>query len=123
MCNENDDHLVNAQKTKFLTGIGCFFAVIILGLIVVILPAWLFFSQPKETQLTVSHSPNNINTIEVVRIEDFPDPTIIIKYDNKSVMKTKLPDKISVKWKDDYEADVVLTKQGREPDIVKVTFE
>lgn len=37
-------------------------------------------------------------------------------------MKTKLSDNISVERKNDYEANVILAKQGREPEIVKVEF-
>ena len=118
----NDDHIVDREKTKHLTGIGCFLGIVILGLLVILIPAWLYFSYPEETQLKVSHSPNNINTIEVVRIEEFPDPTLRINYDNNSVMKTKMPDNISVQWEDDYKANIILTGQGREPDIVKVEF-
>ena len=49
-----------------------------------------------------------------------PDPTHRIMYDDKFITKTKIPDDISVEWKHDYEANVILTKQGREPDSVKV---
>ncbi|MBM7542800.1 hypothetical protein [Amphibacillus cookii] len=117
-----DDYNLNEQKVKFLTGIGCFWVIVILVLMVVSVPVWLYFSYSEETQLLVSHSPNNIKTIEIVRIEDFPDPTLRINYDNKSIMKTKLPDNISVEWENDYEANVILTRQKREPDIVKIEF-
>lgn len=117
-----DDYIFNKQKAKLKIGIGCFFGVVIFGLLVVFIPIWLFFSYSGETQLKVSHSPNNVNTIEIVKKDDFPDPTIRIKYDNKSIMKTTIPDNISVQWNNDFEANVILTKQGREPGIVKVEF-
>lgn len=82
----------------------------------------MFFSHSDETQLKVSHSPNNINTIEVLKKDDFPDPTIRIKYDDKSIMKTTIPDTVSVQWNNDSEAKVILTKQGREPSIVEIKF-
>lgn len=119
---EEDDYILNRQKAKLQTGIGCFFGVVILGLLVILVPIWLFFSHSYETQLKVSHSPNNVNTIEIVKKDDFPDPTIRIKYDNKSIMKTTIPDNISVQWNNDFEADVILTKQGEEPGIVTVEF-
>ncbi|WP_062052100.1 hypothetical protein [Bacillus sp. JCM 19034] len=117
----NDNHIVKREKTKLLTKIGCFFGVVTLGLLVIIIVAWYLLS-PQETELKVSDSPNNINSIKIVKIDDFPDPTIRINYDNKSIMKTKIPDKISIEWENDYEAIVILTRQGREPDIVKIEF-
>ena len=120
----NDNHIVDREKTKLFTKIGCFFGIVIIGPLVIILLAWSFFHTffPNETELLVSHSPNNINKIEIIRIEEFPDPILRIKYDTKSISKTKLPDNISVEWKNDFEANVILTKFGREPDIVKVQF-
>ncbi len=120
--NGEDDYILNKQKAKLFTGIGCFFGIVILVLVVVLVPVWLYFSYPEETQLMVSHSPNNINTIEIVRIDEFPDPTLRINYDDKSIMKTKLPDDLSVEWENDYEANVILIRQKREPDVVKIKF-
>lgn len=120
--NGEDDYILNKQKAKLFTGIGCFFWIVILVLVVVLVPVWLYFSYPEETQLMVSHSPNNINTIEIVRIDEFPDPTLRINYDDKSIMKTKLPDDLSVEWENDYEANVILIRQKREPDVVKIKF-
>lgn len=118
----SDDHVVERQKTKLLTGIGCFFGIAILGFFVIFASVRIYhLIYPGETQLKISHSPNNINTIEIVRIEDFPDPTLRINYDDKSIIKTKLPNKISVEWQNDYEANVILTTQG-EPNVVKVEF-
>ena len=85
-------------------------------------PTLLYFSYSDETQLKVSHSPNNVNKIEIVKKDDFPDPTLRIYYNDEYISKTKLPNKISVEWKNDYEAEVILTRQGTEPEIVKVEF-
>ena len=116
-----DNHHVEREKTKFLSKIGCFFSVVTLGIFVILIVAW-FISSSQETQLKVSQSPNKTNSIEIVKKDDFPDPTIVINYDNKSIMKTKIPDKITVEWKNDYEAIVILTKQGREPETVRLKF-
>lgn len=116
-----NDNSVEQEKTKLLTKIGCLFGVVILGILVILIVAW-YISNSQETQLEISHSPNNINSIEIVKKDDFPDPTIRINYDDKSIMKTKIPDKITVEWKNDYQAIVILTKQGREPDIVDIEF-
>ena len=120
--DEEDNYIVTRQKAKLQTGIGCFFGAIIFGILVILVPIWLLFAHPDEAQLKVSHSPNNVNTIEIVKKDDFPDPTIRIKYDDKSLMKTTIPDTISVQWNNDFEAKVILTKQGREPSIVNVKF-
>ncbi len=123
--NWNTDYMVEQEKTKFATKIGCCSGIVLIGIFIIALVIWLLYNIfiPNETQLIVSDSPNNKNKIEIVRIEDFPDPTLRINYDNNSIMKTKLPDDISVEWISDYEADVILTKQGSETDIVKVEFE
>ncbi|WP_062349899.1 hypothetical protein [Bacillus kwashiorkori] len=118
----NDNDVLDQEKTKLLTKIGCFLGIVILGIFAILIPAWLYFSYPDETQLMVSHSPNNINTIEVVKTDDFPDPTIRIYYDDKHITKTKLPNDISVEWINDYEANVILKKQKREPEIVYIEF-
>lgn len=120
----NADYREAQEKTKLLTKMGCFFGIVIIGLLVISLLIWFLYHLfvPMETQLMVSESPNNKNKIEIVRRDDFPDPTLRVYYDNKSIMKTKLPDDISVEWNNDYEATVFLAKQGRETDIIKVEF-
>src|SRR5699024_6558264 len=121
----NADYIEEREKTKFATKTGCFFGIVIMGILIITLIIWLLYHVfvPNESQLIVSDSPNNKNKIEIVSVEDFPDPTLRINYDNNSIMKTKLPNDISVEWRNDYEADVILAKQGRKPDIVKVEFE
>lgn len=125
--NENtmdgeSDYILSKEKAKLQIGIGCFFGVVILGLLIILIPIWLLFSLSDETRLKISHSPNNVNTIEIVKKDDFPDPTIRIKYENKSIMKTKIPDNISVQWDNDFEAIVILYKQGKDPGIVEIKF-
>src|SRR5690625_7493409 len=87
-----DDYIFSKQKAKLQIGLGCFFGVIVLGLLVITIPIWLFISiSDNEEQLKVGHSPNNINTIEVVVKNEFPHQlSTIIKYDNKSITKTKI---------------------------------
>ena len=119
-----DDYIFSKQKAKLQIGLGCFFGVIVLGLLVIAIPIWLFISiSDNEEQLKVGHSPNNINTIEVVVKNEFPHQlSTIIKYDNKSITKTNRPDKVSIEWHNDYEADVIFIKQSRDPEIVTVEF-
>lgn len=121
--DEENQYLFQKQKVTLQTSIGCFFGVIFVGLIFIIVPVWLFFSHDGETELKVSHSPNDINTIKIVQKDDFPDPTIRIQYDGKHIMKTMIPDTISVQWHNDFEAEVILTKLGKEPSVVEVLFE
>ncbi|KIL53154.1 hypothetical protein [Jeotgalibacillus campisalis] len=117
----NDDS-VEQEKTKFSTKMGCLFIPVALGISVISIAAWYILSS-QETQLKISHSPNQLNSIEIVKKHDFPDPTIRIYYDDKNVMKTQIPDKTTVEWKNDYQAIVTLTKQGQEPDIVDIEFD
>lgn len=119
-----NDNSVEIEKTKLFTKIGCLIGVFIFVLLAISVVVWYVFSifSYQEKTLELSHSPNNINSIEIVMTNDFPDPTIKIKYDDKSIMKTKIPDEITVEWKNDYQAIVILAKQGREPDIVDLEF-
>lgn len=122
---DKDEHYaITQERTKFLTKIGFFFGIVIIGPIAIFLMIWFSFHTffPNETELMVSQSPHNKNKIEIIRKEDFPDPTLHIHYDNEHIVKTKLPDHISVEWKNDYEANIIFTKQGKEPDIVNITF-
>lgn len=122
MLDAEDDYILNRQKAKLQTSIGCFFGIIFLGLLVILVPIWLLLGYSEEAQLKMSHSPNNINTIEVIKKDDFPDPTLIIKYDNESIMKNTIPDTISVNWNNDFEAKVILTKLGQDPSVIEVKF-
>ncbi|MGD7045642.1 hypothetical protein [Jeotgalibacillus proteolyticus] len=115
------DDSVEREKMKFSTKMGCLFIPVALGIAVISIVAWYLISS-QETQLEISHSPNHLNSIEIVMIHDFPDPTISINYDDQSVMKTQIPDKTTVEWKNDYQAIVTLTKQGQEPDIIDIEF-
>ncbi len=117
----NDNDRVEGEETKLVTKFGCFFTAVIVGFLIISTVAWYLLST-QETRLKVSESPNHVNSVEIVKRDDFPSPSIRINYKNKSIMKTKIPDEISVEWKSDYEAVVTLTKQGREPDIVHVDF-
>ncbi|MFU8692765.1 hypothetical protein ACNA6I_23410 (plasmid) [Rossellomorea sp. FS2] len=117
-----NDNSVEQEKTILLTKIGYLFGVVILGVVGIVIVAW-YISYSEETQLEISHSPNKINSMEIVKKDDFPDPNIRITYGDKSIMKTKIPDKISIEWKNDYQATLILTKQGREPDIVEIEFD
>lgn len=117
-----DYNNINLAKARLKTKMGCFFGIVVLALLVISVPAWLYVSYSGGTQLKISHSPNNINIIEVVKTDDFPDPTIKINYADQSIMKTKIPDNISVEWENDYEAIVILSRQGKEVEIVAITF-
>ncbi|MBY7144788.1 hypothetical protein KFZ56_17350 [Virgibacillus sp. NKC19-3] len=73
----------------------------------------------------VNQSPNGENKIEFYKVAEFPDPTLKIKYGNRYINKLNVlpnPDNISVEWKNDKEANVLLNENGREPDIEKIEF-
>lgn len=120
-------NIMATQKTKILAILGCF-GTIILGVLVILLSAWillLYMTTPKETHIMTSQSPNEKNRIEFFRIEEFPDPILKIKYDNRYIIKMNIlpsPDKISVEWKSDQEANVSLDGNGKEPDVEEIKF-
>lgn len=63
----NDDQIIDREKTKLSTKFGCFFGIVILVLLIILVPVWFYFSYPDETQLRVSNSPNNVNIIQIVK--------------------------------------------------------
>lgn len=116
-----------ARKTKIIAILGCF-GTIILGILVILLSAWillLYMTTPTETHIMTSQSPNEKNRVEFFRIEEFPDPILKIKYDNRYIIKMNIlpsSDKISVEWKNDKEANIILDGNGKEPDVEEVKF-
>lgn len=134
--NSNDPHTeertrITAQKTKILAILGCS-GTIILGILIVLLSAKIFLdyiSTPEETQIMTSESPNGKNKIEFFKIDEFPDPILKIKYDNRYIIKQgilPIPDNISVEWKNDKEADVLINGPGKatekKPEIEEIEF-
>lgn len=113
------------EKTKSLTKMGCLFGVILMGVLMISFIGWGLFRiiPAEETHLLTSRSPDDTNEIEIVMVHDFPDPALHINYQDQTIIKAKIPDDISVKWINDHEANVILLKQGREPDIVRAVFD
>lgn len=75
---DKDDHYdITRKRKKLLTKTGFFFWIVIIVPIAIFLTIWFPFHTffPNETQLMVSHSLNNKNEIEIIRKEDFPDPS------------------------------------------------
>lgn len=85
----------------------------------------------KEVTLVKSHSPNNINTIKVVQKGSaffFGPSSVRIKYgwwkhldkgianDGKNLDSSN----VSVSWKNDYEATIILYGEEQEPDVVEI---
>lgn len=118
---------MTAQKTKTLPILGCI-GTITLGVIVILLSVWIIFLYaftPTETLIMTSESPNKKNSIEFFKIEEFPDPILKIKYDNRYIIKMNIlpsPDRITVEWENDQEAHVILNRGGNETDIEEIQF-
>jgi hypothetical protein len=98
--------------------LGCF-GIIIMGIIIILLGAKIFLdyiNPPAETQIMTSESPNRINKIEFYKVDEFPDPILKIKYGNRYIIKQgtlPIPENISVQWKNDKEADVLISGPGK----------
>ena len=122
--NRKNRYHEEQQKTMFFTGLGCFLWIVIFVVFISFYPAKFIYHLfvPAEKLLLVSHSPNEINSIKIVKRDDFPDPTIRILYQDKNVMKTKIPDELSVQWENDDSATVIFIKEGRDADIVEIDF-
>jgi len=116
-----------AQRTKTIAILGCF-GTIVFGILVILLSAWIFWgyvTTPKETLIMTSESPNEQNRIEFFQVDEFPDPILKIKYNNRYIIKQNIlpsPDRISVEWKNDTEANVILDGNGNEPDVEEINF-
>ncbi|WP_440895573.1 hypothetical protein ACS127_13565 [Amphibacillus sp. Q70] len=118
-------------KRSCLIWIGIF--VLIPILFVVYNIAWFSYQVIfKETTLEISHSPNEINTIEVVeRGESFSFglSAVRIKYGRKRI-DTQIGNdggtlnefNVSVNWEDDYNAIVTLYGDEQEPEIIEISF-
>lgn len=116
--NPRTDHEdeIDIRKTKNLTGIGCLLAVVLPILLLPFIIGWLFF-RAGETTLEISSSPHDVHTIEVVKVDEFPDPVINIRYGDQVMTKTKIPDDIKIHWESDQKATVTLIKGDRKQTI------
>ncbi|MEW4306013.1 hypothetical protein Q0N12_11490 [Rossellomorea marisflavi] len=116
--NPRTDHEdeIDIRKTKNLTGIGCLLAVVLPILLLPFIIGWLFF-RAGETTLEISSSPHDVHTIEVVKVDEFPDPVIDIRYGDQVMTKTKIPDDIKIHWESDQKATVTLIKGDRKQTI------
>lgn len=118
---------INAQKTKTLTSIGCFGVVVII-ILVLLFSTWTFLGYlftPQETQFMVSESPNEKNQIEFLKVDEFPTPTLKIKYDNRSITKPTIVPKLenlAVEWRSNQEAVIILKGKGEEVYREEITF-
>lgn len=112
------------NKTKALAILGCSGS-IFLGIIVILLSGKMlldYIFTPEETLIKTIPSPNDEYTIELYRIDEFPDPSLKIKYDNRYIIKPNTSvNQVSIEWKSDKEADVIIDK-GNEPQIENITF-
>ncbi|UKS66382.1 hypothetical protein [Rossellomorea marisflavi] len=112
---------IEIEQTKNLTRVGCLLAVVIPILLLPFIIGWLFF-RTGETTLEVSSSPHDVHTIEVVKVDEFPDPVVDIRYGDQVITKTKIPDEIKIHWDDDEHATVIFTKGDRKQTI-PITFD
>lgn len=122
--HRNEDVMKERHTTKILLKLCCTLGILIIVFFLVPLFIWSYANKnPEVNQLEHSMSPNQNNEIEIVKIDEFPDPIIRINYADQSIMKTKIPHDIIVDWISEYEAIITLKRSGREPDIVVVEFE
>lgn len=121
-----EDYKTLKQKTFLKYALGCFFGLVIIGLVVIGISIWLISSIIKsdEKQLVISHSPNDINIIEVIAKNEFPHQiSTIIQYGEESITKMYRPDNISIEWHNDYEAEIIFTINSKEADTFFVKFD
>ena len=121
---DEDEIAVQIQKTKLKTGLGCLFILFGFGILILFVVIRLFFFFSEEKMLESSDSPNQIHSIEVVldKKNTLHHPIVRINYEDQSIEITKIPDRITIDWYNDYEADVILSTYGYEPKIVKIQF-
>lgn len=125
MSTEND-YKFYKQKAFLKLALGCFFGLTIIGVVVIGISTWALSSifKPDETQLFTSDSPNEINTIEIIAKNEFPHQiSTIILYGDESIVKMYRPDNISIEWHNDYEADVIFSRNLRDQETIFIKFE
>src|SRR5699024_8305385 len=103
------------NKTKAFAILGCSGS-IFLGIIVILLSGKMlldYIFTPEETLIKTIPSPNDEYTIELYRIDEFPDPSLKIKYGNRYIIKQNTSvNQVSIEWKNDKKADVIVDKRN-----------
>lgn len=130
----NDDEIeYYVERTKFLSGVGCF----IMGVILLVIASTLVVSlsskafdkfKPKDRVLVVSKSPDHSHTIKVI-VKDtftFDDPIVVTSYENFKIerevdndRKSLNPSDISISWKSNEEATILLFGEKQSPECIE----
>ncbi len=128
-----DQDIRNIKKRAKL---GCLIWTVILTILFVLPIVWvvgrfIYDIEYREYPLVVSHSPNNINTIEIVEVGGpylFGPSRVRIKYESiqiKRILSNRgasiSKENVIVDWESDYKATITLFGDEQEPDIIEFT--
>ena len=129
----DDDELeYEIQRTKLQSGAGCLILGFIL-LVAIITSAVLLISKvydnlTEDRTLVISKSPEQNHTIKVIVKGSlfFDDPIVVISYEKykierevKNDKKSLNPSDISIRWKNNKEATILLFGEKQSPEIVE----
>lgn len=129
-----DELECNVKRTKFLSGAGCLIWGFILFVIIIVSIVSLSIKvldklEPENRELVVSKSPSQDHTIKVVekgRGFHFVDPTVVISYKKYKIereinndIKDLTSADISISWKNDEEATILLFGEKQSPEVIE----
>lgn len=123
------------KRTKKRAKWGCFIwaFILIFGPIILFVGKFLYATEIKERILIVSHSPNDMNTIEIVEkgaAAFFGPSSVRIKYENQHIEriisndgKTLDGSNVSIRWKSDDTAIITLDGEEQFPETIEFNKE
>ncbi|CDO04277.1 hypothetical protein BN988_02831 [Oceanobacillus picturae] len=119
------------EQTKKRTKWGClsWAAILLFGPIIIFIGIFSFEMFIKEKTLVISHSPNDINTIEVVEKGQpawFGPSLVKVKYDSKHIERSVKNDgkilresNFAIQWENDNEATITIYGEEQYSDVIK----
>ncbi|AGK52309.1 hypothetical protein [Bacillus sp. 1NLA3E] len=132
MWADDDELEYKVKRTKFLSGAGCLIVgFILLVLIVVFTVSFsikVYDKLTEDREMVVSKSPDQNQTIKV-KVKGtltFDDPTVVISYENYKIQrkvsndrKSLNPSDISISWKNNEEATILLFGEKQAPEVIE----
>ncbi|WP_052360586.1 hypothetical protein [Oceanobacillus manasiensis] len=122
--NRENKHTKKRKKLRFFT----WAVIVIVGPIIIFIGIFSFEMFFKEKPLVSSHSPNDINTIEVVEKGEpawFGPSSVKIKYDGKHIDRSISNDgkmlqdsNFAIHWDNDNEATITIYGEEQYPDVI-----
>lgn len=132
MWADDDELEYKVKRTKFQSGAGCLIVGFILLVLIIVstvsLSTKAYDKLTEDRELVVSKSPDQNHTIKV-KVKgtlSFDEPTVVMSYRNYKIKreinndrKSLIPSDISISWKDNEEATILLSGEKQSPEVVE----